>query len=77
MTTEITAGSRETLRMLEKNLLDEILVARDSDYFVVRPLIEAAKHRHVRVTYIDTKKSLGHICGIGSGAAVAGKVRRS
>ena len=77
MTTEMTAGVRETMRMLEKNLVDEILIARDSDFFVTRPVIEAAEHRHVRVTYIDTKKSLGHICGIANGAAVAGKLRRS
>ena len=75
MTSEMTVGTRETMRMLEKNLLEEILIARDSDFFVVRPVMEAAELRHIRITYIDTKKSLGHICGIDSGAAVAGKLR--
>ena len=75
MTSEMTVGTRETMRMLEKNLLEEILIARDSDFFVVRPVMEAAELRHIRITYIDTTKSLGHICGIDSGAAVAGKLR--
>lgn len=77
MTSKMTAGVRETMRMLEKNLIDEILIARDSDFFVTRPVIEAAEIRHIKVTYIDTKKSLGHICGISNGAAVAGKFRQN
>ena len=75
MISEMTVGARETLRMLEKGHLKEVLVARDSDRFVVRPVIETAEQRRVKVTYIDTKKSLGSICGIGNGAAVAGMIR--
>ena len=74
MTAEMTIGARETLRMLEKGRLSEILIARDSDNFVTRPVLEAAELRHIKITCIDTKKSLGSICGIAKGAAVAGRL---
>ena len=75
MGTEMTVGIRQTMRMLEKDLICEVLIAQDSDHFVTRPVIEAAEQRDVEITYIDTKKKLGHICGIETGAAVAGKLR--
>ncbi len=76
MTSEMTVGARETMRMLERGLLEEVLLARDSDSFVTRPFMETAKLRQVKITFIDSKKSLGNICSIAHGAAVAGKIRR-
>lgn len=70
-----TVGVRQTMRKLEKDQLTEVLIARDSDHFVIRPVEEAARSRNVPITYIDSKKILGHICGISIGTAVAGSIR--
>ena len=70
-----TVGVRQTMRKLEKDQLEEVLIACDSDVFVTRPIEEAARSRNVRIKYIDSKKILGHICGIEIGTAVAGILR--
>lgn len=72
MLTNVTVGIKQTMRMLEQNRLSEVFVAKDADYFVIRPLIEIADARGVPITYIDTRRELGRMCGIEIGAAVAG-----
>lgn len=72
---ELTAGLRQTMRMLEKGMLEEVYIARDADNFVKRPVMEAAQARGIPVKYIDNKRTLGHICGVAKGTAVAGLPR--
>ena len=71
----MVVGIKQTMRMLEQNQLSEVIVARDADHFVVRPLIEMADARGIAVSYIDTRKELGRLCGIEIGAATAGRLR--
>ena len=75
MSKEMTAGIKETMKMLEKGGLSEVMIAGDADHFVVRPVIETAEQRSVKITYIDTKRNLGRMCGVYTGAAVAGVLK--
>ena len=68
-------GIKQTMRLLEQEQLGEVCVAKDSDYFVIRPLIAMADIKRVPVTYVDTRKELGRLCGIEIGAAAAGRRR--
>ena len=68
-------GIKQTMRMLEQGQLREVSVAKDSDYFVIRPLIAMADMKRVPVIYVDTRKELGRLCGIKIGAAAAGRRR--
>ncbi len=69
-------GIKQTMRMLEQGQLSEVLVAKDSDYFVIRPLIAMADIKKVPIKYVDTRRELGRMCGIEIGAAAAGRLRR-
>jgi large subunit ribosomal protein L7A len=75
MTEGMTAGIKQTLRMLERGMLSEIMIAGDADHFVVRPAVQMAEFRNVKITYIDTKRNLGRMCGLDTGTAVAGVLR--
>lgn len=75
METIDVVGIKQTMRMLEQGQLCEVFAARDSDYFVIRPLIAMADTKKVPVTYVDTRRELGRMCGIGIGAAAAGRRR--
>lgn len=75
METFDVVGIKQTMRMLEQGQLREVFVAKDSDYFVIRPLIAMADGKKIPVTYVDTRKELGRLCGIEIGAAAAGRRR--
>ncbi|MGI6205129.1 MAG: ribosomal L7Ae/L30e/S12e/Gadd45 family protein [Anaerovoracaceae bacterium] len=77
MAEELVAGVKQTMRMLERGRLSEVMVAGDADHFVTRPVVESAELRHVKVTHIDTKRTLGHMCGLDTGTAVAGVLKET
>lgn len=68
----MVVGRKQTLRMIEQGRVSQIFVAKDADFYVIRHVIDAAVSDDIPVKYVESKKQLGHMCGIDIGAAVAG-----
>lgn len=72
---EVIVGVKQTLRMLERNCISEVLIARDADFYVTGPVVKAAEDKGVPVVYVETRRKLGRMCNIDIGAATAGRVK--
>jgi len=70
----ISVGTKQTLRMVELGKANEVYVAKDADPRMTTKIIELCKKSGVKVTYVDSMKSLGKACGIEVGAAMAATV---
>lgn len=68
---KIVVGVKQTMRMIEQRCVSEIFIADDADFYVTRPVVEAGVAAGIPITTVDSKKELGHICGIDIGAATA------
>ncbi len=64
-------GTKETLKALEKGEARLVLVARDAENRVVKPVVDFSEDRGVEINYVEDMKELGKACGIKVGAAVA------
>ncbi len=63
-------GTKQTLKAMKNNEVEEVFIAADIDAFISRQLIEAAKQNEVCYTIVDSKKKLGKTCNIDVGASV-------
>ncbi len=73
---DVVVGIKQTLKMVEKNCISEVLVARDADFYVTASVVEAARSCGIPIIYVESKKKLGRMCGIEIGAATAGRIRK-
>ncbi|MED3649653.1 50S ribosomal protein L7ae-like protein [Heyndrickxia sporothermodurans] len=66
---QIVVGTKQTVKALKNNNMDELLVAEDADPAVVKNVIQVANDMNVPITIVDSMKKLGKVCGIEVGAA--------
>ncbi|KAA9018689.1 50S ribosomal protein L7ae-like protein [Niallia endozanthoxylica] len=66
----IIIGTKQTARALKTESISEVLVATDADPRLTLNIVTQAEEANVPVTYVDSMKKLGKICGIKVGAAV-------
>lgn len=70
----ISVGTKQTLRMVELGKASEVYVAKDADPKITIKIVDLCKKQGVKLTYVDSMKTLGKACGIEVGAAMAATV---
>lgn len=65
----VIIGTKQTVRALKNDLIQEVIIAEDADVFLTSRVIETAKELNVPITYVDSMRMLGKACGIDVGAA--------
>ncbi|TYQ17657.1 UNVERIFIED_CONTAM: LSU ribosomal protein L7AE [Acetivibrio alkalicellulosi] len=65
-----SVGLKQSIKSLEKGIVNQVYIAKDADEKVVRKIKEMCLEKNIPVIYIDTMKLLGKACGIDVGAAV-------
>ena len=68
----VIIGTKQTVRALRNNLIDEVLVAADADPFLAAKVTKTASHLAVPITYVESMQMLGKACGIDVRAAAVG-----
>ena len=63
-------GTKQTLKAITNNEVEEVFIAADVDAFISNQLMETAKQMDVPYTIVDSKKKLGKTCNIDVGASV-------
>lgn len=64
-------GARQTLKAVEKGIVQTVYIADDADLRLVKPIYELCIQSGVTVERIATMQELGNACGIFIGAAAA------
>ncbi|MFA9556468.1 50S ribosomal protein L7ae-like protein [Evansella sp. AB-rgal1] len=67
--TNKVVGTKQTLKALEDEQVEEIIVAADADPKVIQKIIIQAEKHSVLLTKVDSMKKLGKACGIEVSAA--------
>lgn len=70
--TKIVIGTKQTLKALEEEIVQEVIIATDADRRVVQKVEMMAKKKNVPIFTVDSMKKLGKACGIDVGAATVG-----
>jgi large subunit ribosomal protein L7A len=65
----VIIGTKQTVRALKNDLIQEVIIAKDADVFLTSRVVETAKELNVPITYVDSMRMLGKACGIDVGAA--------
>lgn len=65
----VVIGTKQTIRALKNQLIQEVIIAEDADVFLTARVVETAKELKVPITYVGSMKMLGKACGIDVGAA--------
>ena len=65
----VVIGTKQTVRALKNNLIQEVIIADDADIYLTGRVVETAELVDVPITYVDSMKMLGKACGIDVGAA--------
>ncbi|MGY0373533.1 ribosomal L7Ae/L30e/S12e/Gadd45 family protein [Clostridium sp. JNZ J1-5] len=68
---EKVIGLKQTIKSIKNGQGKCLYIAKDADAKLISPVIQLAKERSLQVTYIETMKELGALCGIEVGSAVA------
>ncbi len=66
----VTIGTKQAVKMIEQGVASEVFIANDADSSISIRIVSLCNKMGVRVTYVDSMKSLGKACGIEVGAAV-------
>lgn len=64
-------GSKQTLKAIETGKAERVVIARDAEERILRPILEKCTQHNVPVSYADSMEELGKACGIKVGAAMA------
>ncbi len=64
-------GYKQAVRALAENKAAKIFLSRDCDEKISAPLERAAREKNTEISYVETMKELGSICGIDVGASCA------
>ena len=72
----VRIGTKQTIRTIELGLAEEVYIAQDADPRITSKVVSLCEQSSIKITYVDTKKSLGKACGIEVGAATAAIVRQ-
>lgn len=65
----VIIGTKQTIRAMKKDIVQEVMIARDADPYLTARIVEVANELAVPITYVDSMKMLGKACGIDVGAA--------
>ena len=68
----ITVGTKHTIRAIEKGQMSQVVVAEDADDRVIGKILSLCKEYEIPVSYVDSMRHLGKVCGIEVSAAVVG-----
>lgn len=66
----IIIGTKQTLKAMSNNEVEEVFIAKDVDVFISNQLIDEAKRLAIPFTLVDSKKKLGKACHIDVNASV-------
>ncbi|MEH7117720.1 50S ribosomal protein L7ae-like protein [Neobacillus vireti] len=72
---KIFIGTKQTVKALKDENVQEILVASDAEPRLTTKLVEEALLMNIPVHYVDSMKKLGKACGIEVGAAAVAIIR--
>lgn len=61
---KLIIGTKQTLKALESDSVEEVFVAKDADAQITKEIIRIANEQNVTCTLVDSKKKLGTACGI-------------
>jgi large subunit ribosomal protein L7A len=64
-------GTKQTLKVLQKDQVSVVFIAKDAEEHVVSDLKEMCQEKGVQMVAVDSMKELGDACGIQVGAASA------
>ncbi len=64
-------GRRETLKLIQRRVAAVVYVARDADRAILSDIEEHCRTHQVPITYVETMRELGQLCGIEVKAACA------
>jgi large subunit ribosomal protein L7A len=67
----VAVGTNQTTKALEQFVVQEVFVAKDADRKIADRIVQQCEAKMVPVTWVDSMKQLGKVCGIEVGAAVA------
>ncbi len=70
-----TVGTKQTMKAVQKGLVQEVFVAKDADKRLVALLTNLCREKNIPVTLVPTMKELGKACGIQVGAASAAMLK--
>ncbi|WP_276358230.1 ribosomal L7Ae/L30e/S12e/Gadd45 family protein [Cohnella caldifontis] len=71
---KVVIGTKQTMKAVELGKAAEVMVAQDADPRMVARIVQLCSQRGVKLTRVDTMRSLGKTCGIDVGAAMAALV---
>src|SRR5699024_11668358 len=60
----VIIGTKQTIKAIEQNKVNELVVANDADQHITEEVIRLANEQGVKCTRVDSKKKLGTACGI-------------
>lgn len=69
---EIVIGTKQTLKALENDKVQQVIVASDADLRVVQKVKMLAEKKEIPIIFVESMKRLGKACGIDVGAATVG-----
>lgn len=72
---DIVVGIKQTVKAIQAGKVVEVLVAKDADQHVIRPVLTAAADYHIPIEHVDSKHELGKVCGIDVKASTVGIVK--
>ncbi|MCG3087844.1 ribosomal L7Ae/L30e/S12e/Gadd45 family protein [Sporosarcina cyprini] len=61
-------GTKQTVKAIRTGAAKEIILATDADERFIAPVIREAELHGIPITYVDSRITLGHACGIEVGA---------
>lgn len=64
-------GTKQTVKAIEAGMAAKVILARDAEEKLTRPVLEKCEEKGIPVLYADTMAELGKACGIKVGAAMA------
>lgn len=66
---EVIVGTKQTVKALRNQRVQEVFVAKDADPHLVEKVIQTAIEFQTPVSYVDSMKKLGRACNIEVGAS--------
>ena len=66
-----TVGMKQTLKAIERGIVERVFLARDVDNYVYQKMKEQCQSHDVVIIMVDSMNELGEACGITVGAATA------
>lgn len=70
----VVIGTKQTMKAVEQGRAAEVMVAQDADPRMVTRIVQLCGQRGVKLTRADSMRTLGRMCGIEVGAAMAALV---